>query len=197
MKKSFLQKVSTLFILGALLLLADACINCNCPTVINKHFDFKELVFSTNLDSIPAGENFHFDIMPDEIEFVVENTTNTCRRPWFVSTAMACSCPTEGDLGLKEGTILSLNVFSNAALTEDLPAGTSLNDHVILTHPRTGTNVSISETVELEETFSMYSATSMFLDQMPTVDSTHIFTFELIKSSGDTILVNSGNIVFL
>jgi len=206
MKKSFLKKVGLLFCLGAFLILADAChgINCNCPEITKHFFDFQSTSIEVQRHSIdvpqnniPSGERVNISIDLENIEFLVQEETTTCRRPWFIDSAFACSCIGEGNDGLKF-PVTDIRVFSNADYSDEISAGDLLVDIIKVQDPSTGEETLLSNVEDKSPLFSVYSQNvRIFIDTPPTVDSTHTLTIEIIKENGVTLTAESMPIIWL
>ncbi len=206
MKKSFLKKVGFILCFGAFLILVDAChgSDCNCPEITKNFFDFQ----STSIDvqrhsidipqnSIPNGERVNISIDLQGIEFLVQAETPTCRRPWFINSAFACTCIGEGNNGLKF-PVTDIRVFSNANYSEEISAGDLLSDIIRITNPNTGEEELLSDVEDKNSLFSPYSENvRIFIDTPPTVDSTHTLTIEIVKENGVTLTAESMPIIWL
>ena len=206
MQKSFLKKVAFLFCFGAFLILVDAChgSNCNCPEITKHFFDFQSTSIEVRRHSIdieqnniPSGFRASIDINLEGIEFLVNAEIPSCRRPWFINSAFACSCIGEGHEGLKF-PVTDIRVFSNANYSEEINAGDLLTDIVRVQNPNTGEEDLLSNIEDKSRLFSSYEeGVRIFIDTPPTVDSTHTLTIEIVKENGVTHTAESMPITWL
>lgn len=206
MKKSLLKKIGLIFCLGTFLILVDAChgANCNCPEITKHFFDFQSTSIEVQRhsidipqNSIPSGERVNITVNLEGIEFLVQEETSTCRRPWFINSAFACSCIGEGNDGLKF-PVTDIRVFSNADYSEEINAGDLLSDIVKVNNPNTWEEDLLSNVEDKNLLFSVYNeGVRVFIDTPPTVDSTHTLTIEIVKENGVTLTAESMPIIWL
>jgi hypothetical protein len=206
MQKSFFKKVGLIFCLGAFLILVDAChgSHCNCPEITKHFFDFQSTSLEVRRHSIdveqntiPSGHRASIDIILEDVEFLVQAEIPTCRRPWFINSAFACSCIGEGNSGLKF-PVTDIRVFSDADYSEEISAGDLLTDIVKVQNPSTGEEDLLSNLEDKNSLFSVYSeGVRVFIDTPPTVDSTHTLTIEIVKENGVTLTAETMPIIWL
>jgi len=206
MNKSFLKRVGLIFCLGAFLILADAChgIDCDCPEITKHFFDFQSTSIEVQRhsidvpqNSIPSGERVNIEVNLGEIEFLVQAETPTCRQPWFINSAFACSCIGEGEEGLKF-PVTDIRVFSDANYSEEISAGDLLTDIIKVQNPITGEEDLLANLEDKNRLFSPYDESMrIFIDAPPTVDSTHTFTIEIVKDNGTTVTAESMPVIWL
>ncbi len=191
--------------MGAFLILVDAChgSNCNCPEITKHFFDFQSTnieVQRTSIDipenTITAGTRANISVVLEDIEFLVQAEMSTCRRPWFINSAMACSCLGEGNEGLKF-PVTDIRIFSNADYSAEINAGELLNDIIKIDNPLTGEEELLSAIEDKSSLFSQYSDFRIFIDTPPTLDSIHMLTVEIEKENGVIITSESMPITWL
>lgn len=189
MKTSIYKKVALLFTLATLLVLAEACFSdCNCPPIANRFFDFQNIKVSTSYGSSSTAANVPFRAELLDIDLLAEAKTQKCRKSWFINSALACDCLSDGDQGLKF-PVTEVRIFSDANFSEELAAGELLNDVTTVFIPGTsGEEQLLSDVEDYSSYFSIYSKSFQFMIKgAPTVDSTHVFTVEIEKSNGEIV----------
>jgi len=186
MKKSFLKKIGLIFCLGVLLLLLDACyaLSCICPDGTKEFFDFQSVSTELHRDTVTTGRIFEATIRLEDKEFLAEAVVPACRRPWFINSALACTCIEEGERGLKF-PVTEFRVFSNADYSEDISAGDSLSDIVKIGEQKE----TLSNIGDKNRLFNIYSDIELAIETSPSVDSTHTFTIEIVKENGTVLSV--------
>jgi hypothetical protein len=188
--KTHFSKVAFLFGLYAALHFTEACINCNCGTEV-PYFDYHKISLSANGPQIDPGDSFELFILPDSVEFVAQ----TCPDPTFFSTsALACSCTVAGDFGDKYDYD-QLDILANKDYNDTLPAGTSLNQ---MFEVDDGSDVAYRLPIHTSGRFEYYESPLhlILLGKPILLNVPYRFTVRLIKSTGDTLTAETGEVYF-
>lgn len=191
---TFFSKVTFLFTVYLTLNFAEACkkVDCECPSVL-PYFDYKSLQVEANTN-VSSGF-LRLDISADSVEYLA-----SAKRPEFsfLSSAYACDCALEGYNGYKYG-IQSLNIYADRDFNDTLPSGASLNPIFF----QSGGDVLVSmgmsdfQPYDFHRLESGIGPLSVFTSEKPTeLNTAFRFRIEIVKSSGDILAVETGDIYF-
>lgn len=128
--------------------------------------------------------------MPDSIGFLAQAGSASGFR--FSTAAYGCDCNPDGDLGDKFPFFL--NITSDKAFNDTLPAGASLNSVFFLNR---GDVVYLMPEQE-KTTFGLVNRPVRLFGMAKPVNlnDTYQFNIRLVKTSGDTLLADTGPIQF-
>lgn len=184
MSTSILKKVLILFCVSYALTLFNACeddLNCNCPPVVD-FFDFGSMEFSTTSNQVSPQEEVRLFLEPQDLEFLAQAAPDrSCKRPWFINTAFACSCIPNGWEGLKF-SIENLTITSDADFAEQAPAGTDLSTVFEVRDPQTNETVPLQSVQDKSTLFFPEEGVIFTLLTPPSADQIHTFTIEIEKN---------------
>lgn len=189
-------KVFFLFSLYVGLHFLAACLrdpgnDCVCPNPDFPFFDYRAISVQTN-DPISIGY-LRLTVKPDSIDFVVEAVRETGLE-WFPS-AMACSCVDNGYQGDKYG-IAALDVFADRDFNDTLRTAMPLN--ALFYTSRSDIMASMDNPAVRPVLFQYVDEELfLFLQEKPeNVDQPYRFTIRLIKTNGDTLTAQTGEVRF-
>ncbi len=195
--KSFFSKFFIILSCISLAFLFDACddgLDCNCPEITKAYLDFSSLIFSTDQQSVsPLDDGYAFELIPENLEFIVQKDEMRTKGFQLIAPAMACSCVEEGYLGMKF-PISDFNLKSNADWSEELPAGSDLSELLKVRHYSNPTPLMSFD--NWEYLFDGYSSARFLIDDVPTSSDTHQFTLTFTKTNGETIAIATENVTW-
>ena len=167
------KKLSIIISLYSLLAIGG----CFCDPAL-PYFDFNQMSVLVNKPLVTDSDTLSFQLKPEETRFLSQQLLQIIQP----SYALALSCEHPGYEGMKypitEIKITSTNNFDSTHL-----AGSSLNDLFFLDHISEFISINDSS-ITAHQLFNSRYATTLFLLAKPTIDSTHVFEFELIKQNG-------------
>ena len=168
------------------LLIIDGCVNCNCPEITLKYFDYRKIEIAVDDKTLDPNDNLSFQFTLDSIYFLAENNL-PCWNLGLINTAAACSCNEPGDSGWKF-PIQQIDIFSNKDFNSSLPANSSLNS-IMTVYSSNQTTLLVEATQEIFIELQWESSNlSIFTSQRPdNLNEPHIFTIHFTKSNGEII----------
>jgi hypothetical protein len=191
-------KIAFLFALYAALHVAEACsknddIDCACPDVL-PFFDYKALKVGANTPTVSL--NLDMRIEADSVEYLAAAPVRNDFG--IISSAWACSCLWDGHDGPKH-TIQSLNIYADRDFNDTLPAGASLNslfyqhggDVLYFMSPDFQPN----DFWKFDSGIRPIEVTTFEKPKQLAVPFR--FKIEVVKTNGDTLRVETGEIYFL
>ncbi|HRI58862.1 MAG TPA: hypothetical protein PK228_04040 [Saprospiraceae bacterium] len=194
--KTHFSKVTFLFALYAALHVAEACkkeMACDCPVTL-PHFDYKSLTVEAN---IPVTSSLlKLTINADSVEYLASAPVRNDFS--IISTAWACDCAWNGYDGAKYD-IQSLNIYADRDFNDTLPEGASLNpiffqlggDYLVLM------SMPGYQPINFNASEAGIYALSVSTSEKPdTLNVPYRFRVELIKSTGDTLTAETGDVYF-
>lgn len=175
------NKVIFIFILFFNLQFVSSCFNF-CKDVA--HFDFTAMESYSSSDTLSENDTLFLNLYPSDVTFMAQHSGI---QEFGFSSALAFSCA-EGNEGLKF-PIEKIEITSDSDFDDTHLAGDDLTDLFRLQSNRNPPNqfVSIAEQLPLQLLY--FSSIETVLLSHPTLDKTHVFTFHLTKSNGETVLV--------
>jgi len=196
--KTRFSKIAFLFALYAALHFAEACdkdnrIDCACPAVL-PFFDYKALKVGANSPVVSAG--LDLKIEADSVEYLATAPVRTDFG--IMSSAWACSCLWDGHDGPKYD-IQSLNIYADRDFNDTLPAGASLN---ALFYQSVGDALHIMSPDYQPNGFWKFDFGIRPIEvgtfEKPKELAVPFrFRIEIVKSTGDTLMAETGDIYFL
>lgn len=197
MNTSILKKVLILFCVSYVFTLFNACeddLNCNCPPVVN-FFDFGNMAFSTASNQVSPQEEVRLFLELQDLNFLAQAVPlKPCKRPWFISTAFACSCIPDGWDGLKF-PIEKLTIISDADFAEEAPAGTDLSEIFKVRNPQMSETVPLQSIQDKSILFRPEEDIIFTLLSPPSADQIHTFTIE-IEKNGTTLQASTNAVTW-
>jgi hypothetical protein len=196
--KTRFSKIAFLFALYAALHFAEACsknndFDCACPDVL-PFFDYKALKVGANSPTSSFG--LDLTIEADSVEYLAVVPARTDFG--LISSAWACSCLWEGHDGPKHG-IQSLNIYADRDFNDTLPAGASLNS---LFYQIGGDVLYIMSPDYQPNGFWKFDSGIRPIEvstyEKPTqLAVPFVFTIEVVKTNGEALTAETGEIFFL
>jgi hypothetical protein len=196
--KTHFSKVTFLFALYAALHFAEACskdneLDCACPDVL-PFFDYKSLKVGANTPSPSLGLSLFVE--PDSVEYLAVAPPRTDFG--LISSAWACRCLWDGHEGPKHN-IQSLNIYADRNFNDTLPEGASLNS---LFFQVAGDVMQPMAPDYQPNGFWKFDSgvrpiKLMTFEKPYELAVPFIFTVEVIKTNGDTLRAETGEIYFL
>lgn len=197
MKNRF-SKIALLFAFYAALHFVEACsknkdVDCACPDVL-PFFDYRALKVGVSSPSPSFG--FSLFIEADSVEYLAAATK---RKDFSImSSAWACSCLWEGHEGPKHN-IQNLNIYADRDFNDTLPAGASLNG--VFFHV-SGDALQVMSPDYQHAGFWKFD-TGIRPIKVGTFEKPKelavpfIFKIEVVKTNGDTLSTETGQVYFL
>lgn len=182
-------KIIFLFCLYTGLQVSEACTDCNCPNTL-PFFDYQSITLTSNGPVVGADNNLEIEVLPDSIGFLAQAGSASGFR--FSTAAYGCDCNPDGDLGDKFPFFL--NITSDKAFNDTLPAGASLNSVFFLNRG----DVVYPMPEQEKTTFGLVNRPVRLFGMAKPVNlnDTYQFNIRLVKTSGDTLLADTGPIQF-
>ncbi len=195
--KNHFSKVSLLFALYVALHFAEACISkndddCLCPDV-SPFFDYRALKVGANSSSPSFGLSLLIEA--DSLEYLAAAPKRTDFS--VMSPAWACRCLWDGHDGPKHN-IQHLNIYADRDFNDTLPTGTSLNS---LFFQVSGDVVRPMLPDYLPDGFWVFDSGArpikvMTYEKPEKLAVPFVFTIEVVKTNGDTLTAETGQIYF-
>ncbi len=189
--KTYFSKVAFLFALYAVFHFAEACINCSCGTKV-PYFDYHRISLTSNSLQIGPNGSLELFILPDSVEFVAQTCPD--KSYFFSNSALACSCTVAGELGDKYD-FDQLDILADKDFNDTLPAGTSLN---WMFEVDDGGDLAYRLTSHASGRFEFYERPLhlVLFGKPMLLNEPYRFKVRLIKSTGDTLIAETGEIYF-
>lgn len=198
--KTHFSKIAFLFALYAALHFAQACSknnddDCACPDVL-PFFDYKTLKVAANTPSVSLGLNL--SVEADSVEYLADAPKPQPLDFDIMSPALACSCLWDGHDGPKHD-LKSLNIYADRDFNDTLPEGASLNSLFF----QVAGDVMQEMTPDYQPNGfwkvdgEVRPVKLMTFEKPAELAVPFIFTVEVIKTNGDTLRAETGEIYFL
>lgn len=187
------SKVVFIFTLYLALHFAQACDDvCDCSAVL-PHFDYKALNVTAET---PTTNLLRLLIEADSVEYLAAAPKH--RHFNVMSAAWACRCASDGYDGPKNN-LVSLNVYADRAFNDTLPAGASLNPVFF----QLGGDVLVPMADPDYRPYDFWllgseiRTLSISTSEKPTdLSVPYRFRVEAVKSTGDTLRAETGDVYF-
>lgn len=184
-------KIACVFLAYLLLLLAEGCdaYGSDCPDTL-PYFDYRQLTVETNDPN--SNQFFRIELRPDSVVFVAQEMP---RRLNLLPAAYGCDCDYDGSQGDKYRPV-AIDITADRPFNDTLPAGVSLRALFYgLTQGDIITNLSAS--FRPDPFYAPESTYSIATDARPQyLGAPYRFTLQWVKSNGDTLMVQTGEVVF-